>query len=84
MKFSNFVAKLEEDKKDKAKNIREKYQRKLNELQSELKKFQEAKKDHAKLLRNQVVYERQLRTYQQDLQEMKRTKVTFNYMKIYI
>ncbi|CAE1242663.1 KIF4_21_27 [Acanthosepion pharaonis] len=69
------IAKLEEDKKDKAKNIREKYQRKLNELQSELKKFQEAKKDHAKLLRNQVVYERQLRTYQQDLQEMKRTKV---------
>lgn len=69
------IAKLEEDKKDKAKNIRDKYQRKLNELQSELKKFQEAKKDHAKLLRNQVVYERQLRTYQQDLQEMKRTKV---------
>ena len=47
----------------------------MNELQSELKKFQEAKKDHAKLLRNQAGYERQLRTYQQELQDMKRTKV---------
>lgn len=69
------IAKVEEDKKDKEKNIREKYQRKLNELQSELKKFQEAKKDHAKFLRNQAVYEKQLKTYQMELQDMKRTKV---------
>lgn len=57
--------------------MNEKYQQKLNTLQQELKKLQEAKKEHAKLIRNQAVHEKQLKTYQHELQEMKRIKVKF-------
>ncbi|XP_036360746.1 kinesin-like protein KIF21A isoform X4 [Octopus sinensis] len=74
-KIISNIEKVESDKKDKVKNVNEKYQQKLNNLQQELKKLQEAKKEHAKLIRNQAVHEKQLKTYQLELQEMKRIKV---------
>ncbi len=42
---------------------------------NELKKLQAAKKEHAKLLRNQAHYEKQLKTLQRDLADMKKMKV---------
>lgn len=41
----------------------------------DLKKMQTAKKEHAKLVKNQSHYEKQLKTLQHELLEMKKTKV---------
>ena len=46
---------------EKITKIKHDYQDKLDRLQSEVKKLQSAKKEHAKLLRNQSQYERQVR-----------------------
>ena len=46
-------------------------------MQSDLKKLQAAKKEHAKMLRNQSHYEKQLKSLQRDLGEMKKLKVSF-------
>ena len=45
---------------DKVDKIRKDYKEKLERLQSEVKKLQTAKKEHAKLLRSQSQYERQV------------------------
>ncbi|KAG1668931.1 Kinesin-like protein KIF21A [Nymphon striatum] len=60
---------------DKAKKIKIEYQKKLNNLQNDMKKMQSAKKEHARLLRSQLEYERQLRTLKNEVSEMKRMKV---------
>ena len=44
-------------------------------MQNELKKFKAAQKEHAKLVKNQSHYEKQLKTLQHELGEMKKTKV---------
>ena len=44
-------------------------------MQNELKKLQAAKKEHAKLLRNQVQNGKQIKQLQFDLGDMKKTKV---------
>ncbi|KAL3841390.1 hypothetical protein ACJMK2_019542 [Sinanodonta woodiana] len=60
---------------EKAKKVRDEFERKLNDMQSELKKLNAAKKEHSKLIRNQSHYEKQLKTLQHELAEMKKTKV---------
>lgn len=44
-------------------------------MQKELKSLQSAKKEHAKLLRDQSQYENQIRTLKYEVNDMKRTKV---------
>lgn len=44
-------------------------------MNKELQKLQSAQKEHARLLKNQSQYEKQLRKLQQDVNEMKKTKV---------
>jgi len=44
-------------------------------MQKELKSLQSAKKEHAKLLRDQSQYENQVRTLKYEVNDMKRTKV---------
>ena len=44
-------------------------------MQNELRKLNAAKRDHAKLQRNQQQYEKQLKMMQTDLKEMKKLKV---------
>ena len=44
-------------------------------MQTELKKLNAAKKEHAKLIRNNSHTEKQLKTLQHELAEMKKTKV---------
>ena len=67
---------VEASSAEKARKVRDDYTKKLNDMQSELRKLQAAKKEHAKVLRNQAHYERQLRTLQKDLGDLKQTKVS--------
>jgi len=60
---------------DKAKKIRDEYEKKLAHMQKEVKRLQSAKKEHDRMLRSQPQYENQLKQIRAELAEMKRTKV---------
>ncbi|XP_042351710.1 kinesin-like protein KIF21A isoform X3 [Plectropomus leopardus] len=60
---------------DKARKIKAEYEKKLSVMNKELQKLQSAQKEHARLLKNQSQYEKQLRKLQMDVAEMKKTKV---------
>lgn len=60
---------------EKAKKIRVEYERKLSSMNKELQKLQSAQREHARLLKNQSQYEKQLKKLQTDVTEMKKTKV---------
>ncbi|KAK6317877.1 hypothetical protein J4Q44_G00111680 [Coregonus suidteri] len=60
---------------DKAKKIKQEYEKKLSVMNRELQKLQSAQKEHARLLKNQSKYETQLKKLQMDVTEMKKTKV---------
>ena len=60
---------------DKLKQVKEDYEKKLGALNSELKKWQSAQKEHARVLRNQTQYERQINALRGEVENMKRTKV---------
>jgi len=66
--------------------VREEYDLKLTSMQGELKKLHAAKREHAKLMRNQTHYETQLQTLQRDLADLKKMKVrlTQTYIQTYI
>jgi kinesin family protein 4/21/27 len=55
--------------------IKKDFQEKLDKMQSEVKKLQQAKKEHAKLLKSQGQYETQLKKLKFDVLEMKKAKV---------
>ena len=60
---------------DKARKIKEDYQKKLNSLQSEMKKLQLAKREHSQAMRNQSATENQMRHLKNEVMEMKKQKV---------
>ncbi|XP_022162800.1 kinesin-like protein KIF21A [Myzus persicae] len=60
---------------EKVKKVKDDYERRLGTMQKELKSLQSAKKEHAKLLRDQSQYENQVRTLKYEVNDMKRTKV---------
>jgi kinesin family protein 4/21/27 len=60
---------------EKVDKIRKDYKEKLERLQGEVKKLQTAKKEHAKLLRSQGQYERQVDKLKNEVGDMKRIKV---------
>ncbi|KAI1888572.1 hypothetical protein AGOR_G00186550 [Albula goreensis] len=60
---------------EKAKKIKAEYEKKLSMMNKELHKLQAAQKEHARLLKNQSQYEKQLKKLQLDVAEMKKTKV---------
>ncbi|XP_019750376.1 kinesin-like protein KIF21A [Hippocampus comes] len=66
---------VESGSDDKARKIKTEYERKLSVMNKELQKLQSAQKEHARLLKNQSQYEKQLRKLQMDVGEMKKTKV---------
>ncbi|XP_023331302.1 kinesin-like protein KIF21A isoform X3 [Eurytemora carolleeae] len=55
--------------------IKVEYQDKIDKMQNELKKLQAAQKEHAKLLKSQGQYEKQLVKLKSDVMDMKRAKV---------
>lgn len=60
---------------EKVKKVKDDYERRLGTMQKELKSLQSAKKEHAKLLRDQSQYENQIRTLKYEVNDMKRSKV---------
>jgi len=67
---------VESCSEDKSKRIKAEYEKKLGVMNKELQKLQAAQKEHARLLKNQSQYEKQLKKLQLDLAEMKKTKVS--------
>uniref|UniRef100_A0A674N5F2 Kinesin family member 21A n=1 Tax=Takifugu rubripes TaxID=31033 RepID=A0A674N5F2_TAKRU len=66
---------VESGSEDKARKIKAEYEKKLSVMNKELQKLHSAQKEHARLLKNQSQYEKQLRKLQTDVAEMKKTKV---------
>lgn len=60
---------------DKTKKVREEYERKINDMQKELKKLQMAQREHARQHREIQAQETQLRTLKYELSELKSVKV---------
>ena len=79
VKFTDFepflTGSVETMTEEKTKKVKQQYEKKLSDMQNEMKKLQAAKKEHAKLIKNQATYEKQLKTLQKDLADMKKTKV---------
>lgn len=70
-----FSDSVESGSEDKARKIKAEYEKKLSVMNKELQKLHSAQKEHARLLKNQSQYEKQLRKLQMDVVEMKKTKV---------
>ncbi|XP_016006064.2 kinesin-like protein KIF21B isoform X2 [Rousettus aegyptiacus] len=60
---------------EKANKIKADYEKRLQEMHRDLQKLQAAQKEHARLLRNQTRYERELKRLQAEVAEMKKAKV---------
>lgn len=60
---------------EKVKKLRDEYEKKLSNMQKEMRLLQSAKKEHARLLKNQSQNENRLRGLRNELSEMKRAKV---------
>ncbi|XP_039739471.1 kinesin-like protein KIF21B [Pteropus medius] len=60
---------------EKANKIKADYEKRLQEMHRDLQKLQAAQKEHARLLRNQTRYERELKKLQAEVAEMKKAKV---------
>ncbi|XP_037086600.1 LOW QUALITY PROTEIN: kinesin-like protein KIF21A [Pollicipes pollicipes] len=61
--------------KDEVRKVKDDYERKLANMGNDLKKLQAAKREHAKLVRSQGQYERQVKTLKTEVLDMKKTKV---------
>ncbi|XP_067915116.1 kinesin-like protein KIF21A isoform X1 [Heterodontus francisci] len=66
---------MESCSEEKTNKIKSEYEKKLQVMNKELQKLHTAKKEHARLLKNQAQYEKQLKKLQQEVGEMKKTKV---------
>lgn len=60
---------------EKVKKLKDEYEKKLSNMQKEVRLLQSAKKEHARLLKNQSQTEGRLRGLKNELAEMKRAKV---------
>ncbi|KAF7997081.1 hypothetical protein HCN44_005358 [Aphidius gifuensis] len=60
---------------EKVKKLRDEYEKKISSMQKEMRLLQSAKKEHARLLKNQSQSENRLRGLRNELSEMKRAKV---------
>ncbi|GIY67621.1 hypothetical protein CDAR_553622 [Caerostris darwini] len=65
----------ENKSEEKVKRVKEEFSKKLNSLQSELKKMQVIKKEHVQAMKNQAHSERQIQQLKNEVAEMKKTKV---------
>lgn len=60
---------------EKANKIKADYEKRLREMNRDLQKLQAAQREHARLLKNQTRYERELKKLQAEVAEMKKAKV---------
>uniref|UniRef100_A0A1A8GYX3 Kinesin motor domain-containing protein n=2 Tax=Nothobranchius korthausae TaxID=1143690 RepID=A0A1A8GYX3_9TELE len=66
---------MENYTEEKANKIRQEYEKRLKEMNRDLLKLQAAQKEHARLLKNQGRYERELKKLQGEVNEMKKAKM---------
>ncbi|XP_064858104.1 kinesin-like protein KIF21B [Oncorhynchus nerka] len=66
---------MENYTEEKASRIKSDYEKRLKEMNRDLMKLQAAQKEHARLLKNQGRYERELKNLEQEVNEMKKAKV---------
>ncbi|XP_041639025.1 kinesin-like protein KIF21B isoform X2 [Cheilinus undulatus] len=66
---------MENYTEEKANKIKQEYEKRLKEMNRDLLKLQAAQKEHARLLKNQGRYERELKKLQGEVNEMKKAKV---------
>uniref|UniRef100_A0A672IAV8 Kinesin family member 21B n=1 Tax=Salarias fasciatus TaxID=181472 RepID=A0A672IAV8_SALFA len=66
---------MENYTEEKANKIKQEYEKRLKEMNRDLLKLQAAQKEHARLLKNQGRYERELKKLQSEVNEMKKAKV---------
>ncbi|XP_051532395.1 kinesin-like protein KIF21B isoform X4 [Myxocyprinus asiaticus] len=66
---------MENYTEEKANKIKSEYEKRLKEMNRDLLKLQVAQKEHARLLKNQGRYERELKRLQSEVAEMKKAKV---------
>ncbi|XP_034022865.1 kinesin-like protein KIF21B isoform X2 [Thalassophryne amazonica] len=66
---------MENYTEEKANRIKQEYEKRLKEMNRDLIKLQTAQKEHARLLKNQGKYERELKKLQAEVNEMKKAKV---------
>lgn len=66
---------MENYTEEKANRIKQEYEKRLKEMNRDLLKLQAAQKEHARLLKNQGRYERELKKLQTEVNEMKKAKV---------
>ncbi|KAM9443868.1 kinesin-like protein KIF21B isoform 1-T1 [Clarias gariepinus] len=66
---------MENYTEEKANRIKAEYEKRLKEMNRDLMKLQAAQKEHARLLKNQGRYERELKKLQAEVAEMKKAKV---------
>lgn len=67
---------MENYTEEKANRIKQEYEKRLKEMNRDLLKLQAAQKEHARLLKNQGRYERELKKLQLEVNDMKKAKVT--------
>uniref|UniRef100_A0A8C4H736 Kinesin-like protein KIF21B n=1 Tax=Dicentrarchus labrax TaxID=13489 RepID=A0A8C4H736_DICLA len=67
---------MENYTEEKASRIKQEYEKRLKEMNRDLLKLQAAQKEHARLLKNQGRYERELKKLQLEVNDMKKAKVT--------
>ncbi|XP_075870275.1 kinesin-like protein KIF21B isoform X3 [Nelusetta ayraudi] len=66
---------MENFSEEKANRIKQEYEKRLKEMNRDLQKLQAAQKEHARLLKNQGRYERELKKLQLEVNDMKKAKV---------
>ncbi|XP_074486463.1 kinesin-like protein KIF21B isoform X4 [Sebastes fasciatus] len=66
---------MENYTEEKASRIKQDYEKRLKEMNRDLMKLQVAQKEHARLLKNQGRYERELKKLQTEVNDMKKAKV---------
>lgn len=66
---------MENYTEETANRIKQDYEKRLKEMNRDLLKLQAAQKEHARLLKNQGRYERELKKLQTEVNEMKKAKV---------
>lgn len=80
--LNSYSAQPDQNGSVNVKKIKEEYSKKITDMQKELKKLQVAQKEHSRLLKMHNQNENQLKSYKNELLEMKRAKVkVINKMK---
>ena len=69
---------------EQVKKVKSEYEKKITMMQSELSKVNAAKKEHAKMMKNQAVYDKRIKDLSVELNDMKKIKVRVRYTRSFV